>query len=86
MLSGDVWTVISMAIDLHNVTLEFVTSCDSERSRISLAKLDFIHSRLSYESFSDQSKETDLTSTEILISDTRFRGKNAVKWHFFMIY
>ncbi|XP_052810385.1 intermembrane lipid transfer protein VPS13D-like isoform X2 [Mya arenaria] len=78
VLSGDVWTVISMGVDLHNVTLEFVTShdldpTDPSMSGVSLAKLDFIHSRLSYESFSDQSKETDLTSTEILISDTRFR-------------
>ncbi|KAH3833861.1 hypothetical protein DPMN_107177, partial [Dreissena polymorpha] len=79
VLSGKVWTVISMAVDLHNVTLELVTShnldlSDPTESDTSLAKLNFIRSCLSYESFSDQSKETDLVSQEILISDTRFRN------------
>lgn len=75
VLSGDVWTVISMSIDLHNVTLEFLKSHDLNPSKEeSLAKLDFIRSRLSYDAFSDQSKETDLVSHEILVCDTRFQG------------
>ncbi|KAL4233287.1 Vacuolar protein sorting-associated protein 13D [Mactra antiquata] len=75
VLSGDVWTVISMAVDLNNVTLELLTShhIDPQHPEVSLAKLDFIRSRLSYDLFSDQSKETDLVSKEILASDTRFR-------------
>ena len=76
VLSGDVWTVISMAIDLNNVTLEFVKSHDVDLGKEeSLAKLDFIRSRLCYDAFSDQSKETDLVSHEILVFDTRFKGK-----------
>lgn len=65
-----------MAVDLHNVTLELLTShqVDPNHPEVSLAKLDFIRSRLSYEMFSDQSKETDLVSKEILASDTRYRG------------
>lgn len=80
VLSGDVWTMISMAVDLNNVTLELLTSHKVEPGmpEVSLAKLDFIRSRLSYDLFSDQSKETDLVSKEILASDTRFRGKCSV--------
>lgn len=64
-----------MAIDLHNVTLEFLKSHDlGSGKEESLARLDFVRSRLSYDAFSDQSKETDLVSHEILISDTRFKG------------
>jgi vacuolar protein sorting-associated protein 13D len=68
--------MISFAVDLNNVTVELLTShkLDSSQPEVSLAKLDFIRSRLSYDLFSDQSKETDLVSKEILISDTRFRG------------
>ena len=76
VLSGDVYCVISMSVELTNVTLELLTSHEQgpECPQVSLAKLDFIHSRLSYDSNSDQSKETDLVSHEILASDTRFRG------------
>ncbi|XP_053397933.1 intermembrane lipid transfer protein VPS13D-like isoform X2 [Mercenaria mercenaria] len=75
VLSGDVWTMISMAVDLNNVTLELLTSHKLEPTQpeVSLAKLDFIRSRLSYDLFSDQSKETNLVSKEILVHDTRFR-------------
>lgn len=39
-----------------------------------LACVNFIRSRLTFESFSDESKDVDLVSQEILISDTRFEG------------
>jgi hypothetical protein len=38
----------------------------------SLARINFIKSRLVYESFSDCSKDVDLVSQEILLLDTRF--------------
>jgi hypothetical protein len=38
----------------------------------SLARINFIKSRLVYESFSDLSKDVDLVSQEILLLDTRF--------------
>lgn len=85
VLSGDVWTMISFAVDLNNVTLELLTSHNlgPAHPEVSLAKLDFIRSRLSYDLFSDQSKETDLVSHEILASDTRFRSKFIVEWYYF---
>ena len=66
-----------MSVELTNVTLELLASHDQGplSPPVSIAKLDFIRSRLSYDSYSDQSKETDLVSHEILASDTRFRGK-----------
>lgn len=79
--------MISMSIDLHNVTLELLTSHDLDPSKdVSLAKLDFIRSRLSYDAFSDQSKETDLVSHEILVCDTRFRGKDDFSFFCKLIY
>ncbi|CAL4082249.1 unnamed protein product, partial [Meganyctiphanes norvegica] len=44
------------------------------RSAKRLAAINYIKSRLVYESFSDSSKDVDLVSQEILISDTRFEG------------
>ena len=39
---------------------------------VSLAKMDFLRSRLSFESFSDGSKDVDLVSREIKMFDTRY--------------
>ena len=66
-----------MSVDLTNVTLELLTSHEQGPllPQVSIAKLDFIRSRLSYDCYSDQSKETDLVSHEILASDTRYKGK-----------
>ncbi|KAK3583966.1 hypothetical protein CHS0354_033760 [Potamilus streckersoni] len=74
VLTGRVWKMISMVIDLHNVTVELLSQDqDPQHEQKSLARLDFISSRLSYDSFSDQSKEVDLVSHEIVASDTRFK-------------
>ncbi|KAK7503179.1 hypothetical protein BaRGS_00005444, partial [Batillaria attramentaria] len=74
VLSGDVWKSVSLVFQLHNVSVELLaahaTPLQRERS---LARLDFIRSRLSFESFSDQSKDIDLVSHEIVASDTRFK-------------
>ena len=55
-------------IDLRHSTL---THCLCIRE-CSLARINFIKSRLVYESFSDLSKDVDLVSQEILLLDTRF--------------
>ncbi|XP_076466689.1 LOW QUALITY PROTEIN: intermembrane lipid transfer protein VPS13D-like [Babylonia areolata] len=76
VLSGDVWKSVSLVIQLHNVTVELLTSHavpPQQLSQQSLARLDFIRSRLSFESYSDQSKDIDLVSHEIVVSDTRFK-------------
>ncbi|KAL3882451.1 hypothetical protein ACJMK2_028789, partial [Sinanodonta woodiana] len=74
VLTGRVYKMISMVIDLHNVTVELLSQDqDPQHEQKSLARLDFISSRLSYDSFSDQSKEVDLVSHEIVASDTRFK-------------
>ena len=77
VLSGTVWQNIGMAIDLKNVTIELVTSHDQgpEYPESSLAKLDFISSTFRFDSFSNQAKDVDLVSHEIVVSDTRYRGK-----------
>lgn len=76
MLSGTVWQSIGMAIDLNNVTIELVLSHDQgpDYPECSLAKLDFISSTFRFDSFSNQSKDVDLVSHEIVASDTRYRG------------
>lgn len=76
VLSGKVWQGIAMAIDLNNVTVELLLAHadGQECPEQSLAKLDFICSTLKFDSYSDQSKDIDLVSNEIVISDTRFRG------------
>jgi vacuolar protein sorting-associated protein 13D len=75
VLSGDVWKSVSLALQLHNVTVELLNShATPATAQQSLARLDFIHSRLSFESYSDQSKDVDLVSHEIVVSDTRFKG------------
>ncbi|XP_063884386.1 intermembrane lipid transfer protein VPS13D-like isoform X2 [Scylla paramamosain] len=71
----DVWTSFSITLVLDNVTLELDHVGKREAQACSpLACINFIRSRLTFESFSDESKDVDLVSQEILISDTRFEG------------
>ncbi|XP_014665862.1 PREDICTED: vacuolar protein sorting-associated protein 13D-like [Priapulus caudatus] len=81
VLSGEVWTKTSLHMELVNVTVALVMQHTepSELPRAALAQLDFIKSKLSYESYSDNSKDIDLVSTEILVSDTRYRDAPANK-------
>jgi vacuolar protein sorting-associated protein 13D len=71
VLSGRVWNVISIKFDLENVGIELL----NER-KVSLAHLSFIKSSLTFESFSDDSKLTDLVSNEIILTDTRQNTMN----------
>jgi vacuolar protein sorting-associated protein 13D len=70
------WTLTSVHLDLVDVTLNLQMShgIASNGSESSLASINFIKSRLMVETYSDQSRDIDLISQEILITDTRFQG------------
>ena len=64
-----------MSLSLRNVTVELLyTHEQGGFDEVSMARLDFLQSRLLFESFSDDSKDIDLVSHEIRIYDTRYRG------------
>ncbi|XP_042225636.1 vacuolar protein sorting-associated protein 13D-like isoform X3 [Homarus americanus] len=71
-------TSLNIILNLDNVTLELENleqdNVQGSKSCTPLACINFISSRLTYENFSDYSKDVDLVSQEILISDTRFEG------------
>ena len=67
LLSGHVWTGMFMDIELLNVIIDIITSYPNEET--CLARVNLIKSRLIYESFSDSSKDVDLVSQEIFVSD-----------------
>ena len=77
VLSGSAWKCVSVVVDLHNVTVELLMTHAQgpDSPEVSLARVDFISSQLSYDSFSDQSKDIDLVSQEIVVADTRFKGQ-----------
>ena len=56
--------------------MELMISHGNGRSElpVSLARFDFRHSQLRFESRSDGSKDIDLVSHEITVSDTRYQG------------
>jgi len=67
---------MSICLDLVDVILKLqlnhgITSNSSESS---LACINFIKSRLMVETYSNKSRDIDLISQEILITDTRFHG------------
>ncbi|KAF4525446.1 hypothetical protein B566_EDAN016234 [Ephemera danica] len=62
-----VWVLNCLKLDLHNVAVDLK---DAEKEP--LACINFIKCRLVIESRSDGSRDIDLVSKEILISDTRF--------------
>ena len=68
------WTTMFMDIELQNVSVDLVNSHANPPTSLEspLARVNFIKSRLVYESFSDASKDVDLVSQEILLLDTRF--------------
>jgi vacuolar protein sorting-associated protein 13D len=63
-----VWTCVFMDIQLQDVILDIVP----QRLGPCLARINFFKSRLIFESFSDSSRDVDLVSQEILLSDLRF--------------
>ena len=67
---------MSIALDLDNVTVELLVAHKSEGcDEVSLACLEFIRSRLMFDTYSDASKDIDLVSHAIKAHDTRYRGQ-----------
>ena len=76
MLSGEAWTSICIMLHLDDVTLELLHDHESrDTPETSLAKIDFLASRLTFDSFSDGTKDIDLVSLQICIYDTRYTGE-----------
>lgn len=74
--SRQVWTTMAIHLKLVNVTVNLLNNhCSPEcvNSTSPLAKFDFIKSCLSLETYSDFSRDIDLISHEIRISDTRYK-------------
>ncbi|XP_034247458.1 vacuolar protein sorting-associated protein 13D isoform X2 [Thrips palmi] len=88
---SDVWMLMSIHLDLVDVTLKLQLNhgpepwCDLSPGQThipsqgegesSLACINFIKSRLTVETYSDRSQDVDLVSQEILITDTRFQDE-----------
>lgn len=72
IISGNVWKGMSFTLHLKNVTVELG---EFESDESSIAKFDFISSKVSYESHSNGIKDIDLVSNEILVSDLRYTKK-----------
>ena len=72
--ADSLWTTTFMDMELQNVTVDLVNCHEMlpQQQLSGLARINFIKSRLVYESFSDFSKDVDLVSQEILLTDTRF--------------
>jgi vacuolar protein sorting-associated protein 13D len=67
--SGIVWTCLYMNIELQDVIVDLHKE---DTSSPALARVNFAKSLLTYESFSDSSRDIDLVSQEILMNDLRF--------------
>ncbi|KAM8754085.1 intermembrane lipid transfer protein VPS13D isoform 1-T2 [Acanthopagrus schlegelii] len=74
VLSGDVYTNFSFLVDMMDVSLELLDSCKPTEHSRSLARFDFMKSKLLFESFSNGSKSVNLVSHSLLAHDTRYTG------------
>ncbi|XP_026776549.2 intermembrane lipid transfer protein VPS13D isoform X3 [Pangasianodon hypophthalmus] len=76
VLSGDVYTGFSFLVDMMNVSLELLDGPKSSGHKQSLARFNFMKSKLLFESFSDGSKSVNLVSHSLLAYDTRYSESN----------
>ncbi|KAM4610547.1 intermembrane lipid transfer protein VPS13D [Polymixia lowei] len=74
VLSGDVYTSLSFLVDMMDVSLELLDSPEATGHKRSLARFDFMKSKLLFESFSNGSKSVNLVSHSLLAYDTRSSG------------
>ncbi|XP_030623060.1 vacuolar protein sorting-associated protein 13D [Chanos chanos] len=74
VLSGDVYTSLSLLLDMMNVSLELLDGPKTSGHKSSLARFDFMKSKLLFESFSSGSKSVNLVSHSLLAYDTRYSG------------
>jgi len=73
---------LSICLDLDGVEVELLVSHGNGALElpVSLARFDFQRSQLKFESRSDGSKDIDLVSHEITLSDTRYQGTTQLHW------
>uniref|UniRef100_A0A9J8AXX9 Vacuolar protein sorting 13 homolog D n=1 Tax=Cyprinus carpio carpio TaxID=630221 RepID=A0A9J8AXX9_CYPCA len=76
VLSGDVYTSLSLLVDMKDVRLELLDNSESTGHNRSLARFDFMKSKLLFENFSNSSKSVNLVSHSLLAHDTRFTGSS----------
>ncbi|XP_056240495.1 intermembrane lipid transfer protein VPS13D isoform X3 [Seriola aureovittata] len=76
VLSGDVYTNLTFLVDMVNVSLELLDSPNPTDHKHSLARFDFMKSKLLFETFSNGSKSVNLVSHSLLAYDTRYTGLN----------
>ena len=78
---------ICLVLQLHNVAVELLDrrgpNADTHES---LASLNFIRCRLLFDVYSDRSKDVELVSHEIVISDTRFKGRSTLLLCMFLYF
>ena len=72
LLSGLARTCLYLNLELKDVILDLHQHDDDEKDQKLLARVSFVHSVLTYESFSDSSRDVDLVSREILLNDVRY--------------
>ena len=70
LLSGLARTCLYLNLELKDVILDL--HHDDDDKKVLLARVSFVHSVLTYESFSDSSRDVDLVSREILLNDVRY--------------
>ncbi|XP_029689291.1 vacuolar protein sorting-associated protein 13D isoform X3 [Takifugu rubripes] len=76
VLSGDVYSNMSFLVDMMDVSLELLDRPKPTNPSRSLARFDFMKSKLLFESFSNGSKSVNLVSHSLLAYDTRYTGLN----------
>jgi len=78
VLTGQLFVGFSVNLELDGVLLELLLAHEDTGCReVSLARFDFMRSRLLFESRTDGSKDIDLVSHEIKVHDTRYRDNPA---------
>ncbi|XP_037336994.2 intermembrane lipid transfer protein VPS13D isoform X1 [Pungitius pungitius] len=77
VLSGDVYTSLSFLVDMMDVSLELLDSPTPAEHKRSLARFDFMKSKLLFESLSNGSKSINLVSHSLLAYDTRCSGPSS---------
>lgn len=74
-IDENAWKTMVIHMDLVNVSLELIRNDGivNKPGECSLAKFDFFKSRLSYEVFSDNTRDIDLVSNKVQVLDIRYK-------------
>lgn len=76
VLTGNVYTAFSFLVDMMDVSLEILDCPQPCQEKRSLARFDFMKSKLLFESLSNGSKSVNLVSHSMLAYDTRNASTN----------